>query len=63
MIAKLAIFQFCGHSWLQDWADVYATFTLLLYTGNIYVNVLTNPLLNGNCLYVSKGYNVAFEFV
>ena len=31
--------------------------------GNIYVKALPNPLLYGNRLYVSKGYNVAFEFV
>ena len=31
--------------------------------GNIYVKALPNPLVYGNRLYVSKGYNVAFEFV
>ena len=34
-----------------------------LYTGNSYGKALPNTLLYGNCLYFSKGYNVAFEFV
>ena len=31
--------------------------------GSIYVKALPNPLVYVNRLYVSKGYNVAFEFV
>ena len=46
-----------------NWVEVYTTLSILWYIGNVCVKGLLNPLLYGNRLYVSKGYNVAFEFV